>query len=375
MSFQYLPGEMIDRIAGFLDNVRDLASLVLVCRWISNFAFRHLYKIARTANWPYTHRTVLEIAVGRGFTRMIDYFLSKQKENGVEIVDTRGKKLWALIATWGNDELKQLLISKQLPGMTELLLAVVGRETISYKQVAIEELYEPIHMGKPILYWAILLGRTYAVTQLLHAGAGTTWDDRVQDPTPAHDPYRNGPLAFAASIGDAYAFNAILKNGAPFDSRNAMELGLLLCAAVRGGNISVLKEVIDMGTRRSDYFDFDFGDGAPLHMATWASRLDMIEILVEKGANVTCLSFGKTVMHIAAIVGDFDAADLFLGQHLDPNVKDWDGQTALHYAMNQDDHFLVELLLANGADIKIKNNNGQTPLAVATSRKIARRLS
>ncbi|KAK2807925.1 hypothetical protein FQN50_005167 [Emmonsiellopsis sp. PD_5] len=356
MSFQFLPGELIDHIASFLHNVRDLTSMVLVCRRISDISFRHLYKIARTAFWPHTCRTVLQMAVARRFTRMIDYFLTKQKANGVEIVDIRRNRLWVLVAAWGDDELKRLLISKQLPGMTELLLAVVGREDISYMYVAIEELYAPVHMGKPILYWAILLGRTYTIPQLLQAGASTTWDDsvHVQDPPPAsHDPYRNSPLAFAASLGQAHAFYAIVENGAGFGLRNAMELGLLLCAAVKGGNRSILEGVLNMGAQRRDYLDFDYGHGTPLHMATKASRFDMIRSLVEKGADLRCLSFGKTVLHVAAMKGKVHAVNLFLRYRLDPNVKDWDGRTALNYAIDGRHFLVIHVLQVNGAHIGV----------------------
>ena len=72
---------------------------------------------------------------------------------------------------------------------------------------------------------------------------------------------------------------------------------------------------------------------------------------------------GDTPLHIAAIRGDVQAADLLLDARADIDAQGETGYTALHYAVSQCHPDVVRLLLERGADKKVRffpNNSGET---------------
>jgi len=104
--------------------------------------------------------------------------------------------------------------------------------------------------------------------------------------------------------------------------------------ACKNGNIVEVKKIIESG-------NIDINQGAihhgptPLMMASSKGKIDVVQLLLEKGAN--------------------------------PNICDGVGDSALLYAISKGDDSIVKLLLDNGADVNVISQFGYTPLILAST--------
>lgn len=75
----------------------------------------------------------------------------------------------------------------------------------------------------------------------------------------------------------------------------------------------------------------------------------------------------ETPLHLAALWGNYGAAERLLGKGAKVDVTNIDGMTPLHLCVFHCQTHVMRLLLKWHADRNIKNNNGQTPLMIATT--------
>lgn len=137
--------------------------------------------------------------------------------------------------------------------------------------------------------------------------------------------------------------------------------------------------------------DVNIGDKdghTPLYEAAKHDKLEMIDILIEKGARINNLVEGKTPMDILKDAGNIDKVRAInaglernllvslkegkldrvknlMKQRVNINCKDSDSRTPLHYASELGLLEIVRVLVHNGANIDEKDNKGFTPLYLA----------
>ncbi|MHB0945986.1 MAG: ankyrin repeat domain-containing protein [Sedimentisphaerales bacterium] len=73
-------------------------------------------------------------------------------------------------------------------------------------------------------------------------------------------------------------------------------------------------------------------------------------------------NLNRTPLHLAAMNGHREMAEMLLSKGSDINAKDSDGNTPLHFAAAGGHLDLCGFLLEKGADVNAKNRQGQTPL-------------
>jgi len=92
----------------------------------------------------------------------------------------------------------------------------------------------------------------------------------------------------------------------------------------------------------------------PLHRAAWSGDVNLMSLLLSKGANVESMTFeqtnakkGKeTPLHIAASRGHFDAVQLLLSHNADAKAISAEGKTPLDYARESgSNNDVIKLLL------------------------------
>ncbi len=111
----------------------------------------------------------------------------------------------------------------------------------------------------------------------------------------------------------------------------------------------------------------------PLHMAVANNTSkEIIELLIAYGANLAARTKtffsdktrggGCTALHIAAMEGYLEIAEVFITRGTHVNARDANYSTPLHYAVSSGQREVATLLLARGADVDAQNYRGETSL-------------
>jgi len=107
--------------------------------------------------------------------------------------------------------------------------------------------------------------------------------------------------------------------------------------------------------------------GTALMIAVLKRHLDMVDLLLQNGADVNAPDVLGGTPLLRAVERDYvDVADrLITDRSVDVNATDRSGMTALHMAAVTGNEQLADVLLAHGARKDMKNGNGETPADVA----------
>ncbi|UCC72537.1 MAG: ankyrin repeat domain-containing protein [Gemmatimonadota bacterium] len=106
-----------------------------------------------------------------------------------------------------------------------------------------------------------------------------------------------------------------------------------------------------------------FDGGTVMHRVCHYDRPDMVELLLEAGADIAVQNqWGRTPLHVTARRGSREVAKLLLARGADPDAATREGWTTLHVAYRAGQPELVELLLAAGADPQKRDSAGELPI-------------
>ncbi|KAG8526588.1 uncharacterized protein KY384_008789 [Bacidia gigantensis] len=270
--------------------------------------------------------------------------------------------------------------------------------------------------GRSALHTAAEFGNEESATALLNAGAdieakampshGRIWD-RKKGCTPLH---------LAASVGNQDLVKLLLDRGA-FINALTTTSRTPLHEALMWGNVSIVEILLSYGAgvhladnegwaplheaiwrspmravqllldhgaeidpltisqQRNIHFNDRLqnlqGNNTPLHLATVLDNLDVVKLLLSRGANLEATDRdGLTVLHLAVLGSSTSVIEYLLDDDACQIPVDTqstlDGETALHKAARTGSIFFVDLLHSRGANVFAKNKDGASPREVAT---------
>jgi hypothetical protein len=186
----------------------------------------------------------------------------------------------------------------------------------------------------------------------------------LQSPPAAGD-----DIIAASRRGDLFAVKHYLRKfPASIGARDGFRYTPLHWAAVQG-HWDVLEALIERG---ADVNAVGGDGGTPLHLASHHDRPDMIRLLLDEGADLTTQNrWGRTPLHVAARRNCDLVAALLLSRDADPNATTKEGWTPLHVAQMAGHPGVRDLLLAHGADPQRRDEMGKRPAEYAFQRPAA----
>jgi hypothetical protein len=138
--------------------------------------------------------------------------------------------------------------------------------------------------------------------------------------------------------------------------------------AVRGGDVKKMRELLETyGDVVTDRGFGERGDRA-LHVAAMNGYRDLVELLIQNGAEVNALDGRRHAsLHMAAQEGHVDVAKLLIqnGAYLD--IEDFNKSGSLHYAAFHGQIDVAKLLIHHGASVNVLDNDNVMALHCAAS--------
>jgi ankyrin repeat protein len=299
---------------------------------------------------PLDRSRPLELAAEGGFKDLVVLLLAQGAD-----VNAEGGDLMQ-----GNGDFTALHHAKD-KDVAEVLLA--HGATVNAKTV----------LGITPLHTAAAAGRVGVVEYLLAHGANVN---------ASHDDDGSTPLHWAAGNGHSDVAEVLLAHGANVNAEDLFhDRETPLASAVRTKGHKDLVEVLlahgaAVDPKTSPYQLIAspggvvgyVGGETPLDSAVDNGDKDVVQLLLNKGANVNHQSFdGTRPLHRAAHSGDKDLVELLLAHGAEVNGRGRDNLTPLHMvaisgAAITARKAVLTLLAAHGAEVNALSDEGETPL-------------
>ncbi len=148
----------------------------------------------------------------------------------------------------------------------------------------------------------------------------------------------------AAMKGDVAAITAALDAGAGVDESDGRTTPLYL--AVRGGHFAAAKLLIERGADVNAASEPLLGPALMLALAK--RRIDLINLLLDAGANPNAQRGREAALHIAVRSGCLDCVKALVEAGADVNAKTKDGKTPLHLAKFKGQREVADYLMSHG---------------------------
>lgn len=117
--------------------------------------------------------------------------------------------------------------------------------------------------------------------------------------------------------------------------------------AARDGDVQTVRTLLDQGEKPDGVGGLS--EGNALHWAALNGHVQVMELLLSRGADLQANVGYGTPLHWASKGGQFKAVQLLLDRGSDANAKNGNGWTPLHYAAQQGYIQIARLLLDRGA--------------------------
>jgi ankyrin repeat protein len=275
--------------------------------------------------------------------------------------DPVGHGLLEIARDRGYNDMEKLLEAKleSLHGASakgEAVAAAIREHDLQKVRSLLDAAPELLHAGdargnQPI-HWAVMTRQPEMIDELLSRGADIE-AKRSDGARAIH--LTNGDYHFRGwrdvpqdwPVTPAQVLAQLRERGAYVD----------ICTACLTGDLARVTELLDedptLANRVSDYVTYYLGSGSPLRNAAATGQLEIVKLLLERGADPNLPEAGIAprghALYSAAANGHYEIAKLLLehGAYCNPPVES--SGDALSRAISNDDKPMIELLCSYGA--------------------------
>jgi len=169
------------------------------------------------------------------------------------------------------------------------------------------------------------------------------------------------PLAMAAA-GQPEMVRWLIERGA-----NVQQMGdsaaTPLAMAVGLGDTASVRLLLDAGAEVNCR---GWGTDMPLYLAVQGHSPDIAGTLIAHGADLSATdpNYGYTPLHLAAVLGYGEIAELLVSHGMAVDTKDKEGRTPYFYAAQYGHKTVADFLASKGADVSGAPTNYETPAEV-----------
>ena len=169
------------------------------------------------------------------------------------------------------------------------------------------------------------------------------------------------PLPYAARHGFENLVLELLERGFDIDAPHDPYGHSPLEEAAASGHLDIVRILLDKGANVNPRHKMG---GPALHYAAYNGLVEVARLLLDRGADpeVKRASTGSKALHLAVDSGNEDTARALLDKGADPNALGRNGNTPLHTAGYNGRLNMARLLMDKGADVNIQAKDGDTPL-------------
>lgn len=208
----------------------------------------------------------------------------------------------------------------------------------------------------------------------------TSGSDVVRD---EEKPTKNEELFNAAVLNDLDKVKTQLGNKAlvnmphsmPMDGGGAVDGWTPLMAAASNGNLEMVKLLVKKGAGINL---LNAESKSALWYATTTGNPELVGFLLKSGARVNSADLsGMTPLMVAAVNGDVEVVKLLIKHKAKLDMKHKDGDSALMYAIANGKTDVAGMLIKAGANVNVSNKYGATALiicAMENNVEVARQL-
>ncbi|MBV7331865.1 sigma-70 family RNA polymerase sigma factor [Chloroflexi bacterium TSY] len=266
-----------------------------------------------------------------GQSEMVDFFL----EHGAEISLRQA-------ASWGKIDRVRSFLDRdpaQANNETEPMLPIHGATLFGHLDIV-----------------SLLVERGADLDHRDHLGR-TALNIALLRPLPLHGDSYN--LVDEKNLGQIA--NLLIQHGAEVSIWDAAALGRL----------DLVRTLIQDEPQLVNARHLDYLNLTPLYNAALFGSIDIVELLVENGAEFqAAIEPGYTPLHAAAWTGNVEIAKRLLAEGANIHSQAKNGATPLHCAVWRGHLDFTHHLLDNGADVNAKDAHDRTPLDLAQANNI-----
>ena len=304
--------------------------------------------------------TPLRDAAENGHVKVVEYLCTRGAD-----INTQSSSGWTPLhgaAAYGHTETAACLIGEgadvnlhTIEGMAALHTAIDnGHSEMASMLLRAGTTLNSANDGSTPLHLAARFGIPELIIPLIQAGADRDAQSHVG----------STPLHHAARHKHPKVVDLLLDCGAVFKADS--EGWTPLHNAAFAGSLEIINRLLNGG---ADLYARHSRGWTPLHLAATHDSPNIIAFLIDQGSNLDAQTDdGFTALSIAVANNNPDVFDLLMSRGADVNVIERTGKTALHEAAYSKRMKFVQSLVESGCDVNAISTDGNTPLKIAIGR-------